>query len=71
MGTHFCLMVGCSMSFLPKTMRWLHHFRHSSTTVRDMRITPQHIMKRSWLKLLTNRLVSIHRSSLLQGSQTY
>jgi hypothetical protein len=41
------------MSFLPKTMRWLHHLRHSSTTVRDWRITAQDIMKRSWLKFDT------------------
>ena len=44
-------MAGCETKGLPKTMRWLHHFRHSSTTVMDMRTTPQTIMNLSWLKL--------------------
>src|SRR5689334_5063906 len=42
----FWRMAGCWIKGLPKTMRWLHHLRHSSTTVRDMRMTPAHIMKR-------------------------
>lgn len=45
-------MAGCSISFFPNTIRWLHHFRHSSTTVMHMRTTAHTIMNRSWLKLL-------------------
>jgi hypothetical protein len=51
--TYFCRIAGCSMSFLPKTMRWLHHLRHSSTMMRENRVTPQDIMNRSWLKFDT------------------
>jgi hypothetical protein len=54
------------MSFLPKTMRWLHHLRHSSTTVRDWRITAQAIMKRSWLKFDTGGAVRLGQVQVMK-----
>jgi hypothetical protein len=59
-GTYFCRMAGCSMRALPKTCRWLHHLRHSSTTDLDWRMTAQAIMKRSWLKFDTTEPVSLN-----------
>lgn len=51
--THFCRMVGWSISFFPKTIRCEDHFKHSSTTVLIHLVTPQTIIHLSWLKLLT------------------
>src|ERR1700761_1569312 len=31
---YFCLITGSSMSFLPNTLLWFAHFKHSSTTIR-------------------------------------
>jgi len=44
-------MTACEWRGLPKTLRCVTHFKHSSTTARCVRATEQTKTQRSWLKL--------------------
>lgn len=48
-------MTACDESGLPNALRWLTHFKHSSTIARWLRAEEQHMTQRSWLKLLLTR----------------